>query len=119
LIDKKYHFFLIYISLYIIIFILFIGGYKVDIIFATNEICTEFEDKLAVDTKTRLTEDRENKNTSQNLLVDYGLFPGDLRQFPFIDLKAQAYTPLLTGLLSQHAFYTLNEHKTAINSMFV
>jgi len=95
------------------------GGYKVDIIFATNEICTEFEDKLAVDTKTRLTEDRENKNTSQNLLVDYGLFPGDLRQFPFIDLKAQAYTPLLTGLLSQHAFYTLNEHKTAINSMFV
>jgi hypothetical protein len=90
----------------------------VDIIFASSDICPEFESKLPPKTQERLTKDRKLKSQSQGTFVDFGFAEGDLREFPFISLQAQDYPPLLTGLLSQHASYTLMTYKNEIQSMF-
>jgi len=89
----------------------------VDIIFASSDMCPEFESKLPLETRDRLAKDRRQQSKSQGALVGLGLSEGDLREFPFIDLKALDYPPLLTGLLSQLASYTLMSYKDDIVPM--
>jgi len=62
-----------------------------------------------------LKKDRASKH---NLLVEAGLVDGNLEHFPYIPINEQNYPPLLVGLLSQLATYTLLSEKKVLDSWF-
>jgi len=90
-------------------------NYEVDIIFAFSGECQEFENKLPNDTKEQLKKDRAGKH---GMLVDKGFADGNLEHFPYIPLGEHDYPPILVGLLSQLASYTLMSQKDVILSYF-
>ena len=94
---------------------IWIGNYEVDIIFAFSGVCQEFEDKLPSDTKEKLKKDRAGKHDA---LVDAGFKEGNLQHFPLIPVGEHDYPPILVGLLSQLASYTLMSQKEVILSYF-
>ena len=99
-----------------IIYLIIEGNYEADILFAFCGECQEFEDKLPADIKEMLRFDRNNKH---GILADAGLIDGNLEHFPYIPISEQDYPPLLVGLLSQLATYTLLSEKDVLESWFV
>ena len=93
----------------------FVGNYEVDIIFAFSGKCQEFENKLPDDTKEKLKKDRAGKHGA---LVDAGFAEGNLEHYPYIPVGEHVYPPILVGLLSQLASYTLMSQKDVILSYF-
>ena len=99
-----------------ILYLIVKGNYEADILFAFCGECQEFEDKLPADIKDQLSRDRA---TEHCVLVDAGLIDGNLKHFPYIPISEQEYPPLLVGLLSQLATYTLLSEKDILESWFV
>jgi hypothetical protein len=93
----------------------FVGNYEVDIIFVFSGESKEFENKLPDDTKEKLKKDRASKHGK---LVDSGFAEGNLEHYPYIPVSEHVYPPILVGLLSQLASYTLMSQKDVILSYF-
>jgi len=91
------------------------GNYEVDIIFVFSGESKEFENKLPDDTKEKLKKDRASQHGK---LVDSGFAEGNLEHYPYIPVSEHVYPPILVGLLSQLASYTLMSQKDAILSYF-
>lgn len=105
----------IFIYLCICNYFIIEGNYEADILFAFCGECQEFEDKLPSDIKTQLSLDKASEH---GVLVDAGLIDGNLKHFPCIPISEQEYPPLLVGLLSQLATYTLLSEKDVLEEWF-
>jgi len=92
-----------------------VGNYEVDIIFVFSGESKEFENKLPDETKEKLKKDRASKHGK---LVDSGFAEGNLEHYPYIPVSEHVYPPILVGLLSQLASYTLMSQKDVILSYF-
>lgn len=92
------------------------GNHNVSVLFIINSYSSNYYDLLRVETKQQIDNDN-NTNLINKKLMELGILPTNTMNFPYIPVSRLFYSPLLVGLMSQQASWSVVENKEKINEL--
>lgn len=89
------------------------GGHEAEILFIINSYSEDWQSLLPIDVQQRMKSDNFPSRIDEDLM-EIGVEPTNLRNFPYIPITRLSYSPLLVGLLSQQASWSVMQSKNEI-----